>query len=56
MNGKPFYTLSIPYVKGFSDEVRRVSSKYKIRNTFKYTITLKEAFNKLEPKNLNCRP
>lgn len=48
---KPLYTPSIPYINGFSDKVRRINSKYKIRPIFENKIALKEPFNKLEPKN-----
>ena len=37
---KPLSTAKIPYVKGLSEEIRRILGQYKIRTVFRTTETL----------------
>jgi len=46
-----FVPMSIPYVPGLSEKIRRVARKYKIRTAFKTQNTLRQSLVKTKPKN-----
>ena len=46
-----FTNMSIPYVPGLSEKIRRVGRKYKIRTAFKTQNTLRQSLVKTRPKN-----
>ena len=45
---KPLSTAKIPYVKGLSEEIRRILGRYKIRTVFRTTETLGRILTKVK--------
>lgn len=50
-NTEKFVPMSIPYVPGLSEKIRRVARKFKIRTAFKTQNTLRQCLVKTKPKN-----
>jgi len=48
---KPLTTVVIPYVKGLSEKIRRINSKYNIRTAFKNNTDLRKMLTHIKPKN-----
>src|SRR5204863_488936 len=50
-NNEKFVPMSIPYVPGLSEKIRRVARKFKVRTAFKTQNTLRQCLVKTKPKN-----
>jgi predicted GIY-YIG superfamily endonuclease len=48
-----FSLLTIPYVKGTSEKIRRIAKQYKIKTVFKSGSTLRSVLTKTKPKSSN---